>query len=201
MISDVNALQTHLINEAHSTPVTAHSDKTKTAKLLLAQYYWPGLSNDCLTFIINCWTCHQTHVPWDKTSDLLHSLPIEDKCWQHILFDFKFFLLNKKGLTTSLWLLIILGKGPSHYSARNSDSSSGCLTVLWVHLKDLQNTWDSYIRSRSSVYLSIHRWALQACESKAEAFNSLSPADWWEYWGTQSVHWSTTLSFCEPLSG
>ena len=37
------------------------------------------------------------HILWDKISDLLHSLLIEDKCWQHILFDFKFFLLNKKG--------------------------------------------------------------------------------------------------------
>ena len=36
------------------------------------------------------------HVLWDKTSDLLHSLLIKDKCWQHILFDFKFFSLNKK---------------------------------------------------------------------------------------------------------
>ena len=96
MISDVNALQTHLINETHSISVTAHSGKTKTAKLLSAQYYWSGLSNDCSTFILNCWACRWTHVLWDKTSGLLHSLLIEDKCWQHILFDFKFFLLNKK---------------------------------------------------------------------------------------------------------
>ena len=54
MMSEVNALRTHLINEAHSTPVTAHSEKTKIAKLLSVQYYWPGLSNDCSTFVLNC---------------------------------------------------------------------------------------------------------------------------------------------------
>ena len=97
MIPDVNALQTHLINKTHSTSVTAHSGKTKTAKLLSAQYYWSDLLNNCSTFISNCWTCRWTHVLWDKTSDLLHSLLIEDKCWQHILFNFKFFPLNKKG--------------------------------------------------------------------------------------------------------
>ena len=37
------------------------------------------------------------HVLWDKISDLLHSLLIEDKCWQHVSFDFKFFSQNKKG--------------------------------------------------------------------------------------------------------
>ena len=54
MVPDMNALQTHLINEAHSTPVTAHSGKTKTAKLLSDQYYWPGLLNDCSVFVLNC---------------------------------------------------------------------------------------------------------------------------------------------------
>ena len=34
MMLNINALQTHLINEAHSTLITAHSDKTKTVKLL-----------------------------------------------------------------------------------------------------------------------------------------------------------------------
>ena len=108
----------------------------------------------------------------------------QEKLWQHLCDCWLFW---EKGLLITL--------------QENSDSSSGCLTVLWVYLKDLQDTWDSYIRLRSSVYLSIHRWALQACESKAEAFNSLLSADWWEYWDTQSVHWSTTLFFCESLSG
>ena len=54
MMSDVNTLQTHLIDEAHSTPVTVHSGKTKTAKLLSVQYYWSGLLNDCSTFVLNC---------------------------------------------------------------------------------------------------------------------------------------------------
>ena len=110
MVSDVNALQTHLINETHSIPVTAHSDKTKTAKLLSAQYYWSGLLNDCSTFISNCWTCRRTHVPWDKTSGLLHSLLIEDKCWQHISFDFKFFPLNKKRFDNIFVIIDHFGK-------------------------------------------------------------------------------------------
>ena len=97
MISNVNALQTHLINEAHFTSVTAHSGKTKTAKLLSAQYYWSELLNDCSIFVINCWMCWQMHISRDKTSELLHSLSIRDRCWQHISFNFKSFSLNKKG--------------------------------------------------------------------------------------------------------
>ena len=63
MVPDMDALQTHLINEAHSTPVTVHPGKTKTAKLLSVQYYWLGLPNDCSTFVSNCQTCRQMHVP------------------------------------------------------------------------------------------------------------------------------------------
>ena len=97
MMSEVNTLQTHLINETHSTSVTMHSEKAKTAKLLSVQYYWSDLLNDCFTFILNCWMCRWMHVLWDKTSDLLHSLLIEDKCWQHVSFNFKSFSQNKKG--------------------------------------------------------------------------------------------------------
>ena len=96
MMLNMNALQNYLINETHSTSVTVHSDKIKTVKLLLVQYYWLSLLNDCSTFVANCWTCHWIHIFWDKTSDLLHSLLIEDKCWQHISFNFKIFSLNKK---------------------------------------------------------------------------------------------------------
>ena len=57
MMLNINALQTHLINEAHSTLITAHSDKTKTVKLLSVQYYWLSLLNVCSIFVVNCWTC------------------------------------------------------------------------------------------------------------------------------------------------
>ena len=49
MVPDIDAVRTYLINKAHSTPIMAHLGKTKTAKLLSAQYYWPGIPNDCAT--------------------------------------------------------------------------------------------------------------------------------------------------------
>ena len=110
MVSDVDALRTHLINEAHSTPVTAHPGKTKTAKLLSAQYYWPGLPNDCSTFVANCRMCRRTHVPRDKTSGLLHPLPIEDRCWQHVSFNFKSFPLDKKAFDNIFVVVDHFGK-------------------------------------------------------------------------------------------
>ena len=52
MVPDIDAVQTYLINEAHSMPITAHPGKTKMAKLLSAQYYWPGMPNDYATFVV-----------------------------------------------------------------------------------------------------------------------------------------------------
>ena len=107
----------------------------------------------------------------------------QERLWQHICCCKS---LWKKGLLTVM--------------PEDSYCSSSCTIVLWVHLKDLQNTWDSYIRLRSSIHISIHEWTLQACESKAEAFNSISLTDWWEHWGTESVHWSMASPLCESLS-
>ena len=152
---NMNALQTHLINKTHLTLITVHSDKTKTVKLLLVQYYWLSLLNDCSIFIVNCWTCCWMHILWDKISDLLHSLLIEDKCWQHVSFNFKTFSLNKKEHLCSCWSL--WEESILTIMQENSYSSSDCLIILWVHLKNLWSIWDSYIRLRFSIYISIYR--------------------------------------------
>ena len=154
MVPDVNALRTHLINETHSTPVTAHSGKTKTAKLLSAQYYWPGLPNDCSTFISNCWTCRRTHVPRDKTSGLLHSLPIGDKCWQHISFDFKSFLLNKKGFDNIFVVVDRFGKRAFSLPCKKTVTAAQAAQLYYEYIWRIYGTPETATSDQGSQFIS-----------------------------------------------
>ena len=45
----------------------------------------------------NCRTCRRIYVFKDKISGLLYLLFIKNKYWQYISFDFKSFLIDKKG--------------------------------------------------------------------------------------------------------
>jgi hypothetical protein len=110
VVPDSGQLQTQLIQEAHSTPTTAHPGKTKTRKLLTDRYYWINLGSDVDRFVANCRQCNWSHVPRDKTPGLLHPLPIGERCWQHVSFDFKAMPKDKNGNDNIFVIIDHLGK-------------------------------------------------------------------------------------------
>jgi hypothetical protein len=103
IVLDIGFLRTRLIKEVHARRVTAHSGQKKTRQLVTEQYYWPGLPSDCDTYVNNCKDCRWNHLPRDKTPGLLKPLPIGERCWKHISFDFKSFPKDRQGSTTCLW--------------------------------------------------------------------------------------------------
>ena len=110
MVPNTNYLRTYLIAEVYSHQVTAYLGKTKTRKLVVDQYYWPGLPLNYNTYIGNCRTCRRTYIPRDKTLGLLHPLPISERCWQHVSFNFKSFPTDKKGFNNVFMVINQLGK-------------------------------------------------------------------------------------------
>jgi hypothetical protein len=110
VVPDVNNIRTKLIHEAHSTLATAHPGRTKTRKLLTDRYYWIGITSDVNRYVDNCRQCHWSHVPRDKTPGLLHPLPIAERCWQHVSFDFKAMPKDKNGNDNVFVIVDRLGK-------------------------------------------------------------------------------------------
>lgn len=110
VVPNVDQLRTKLIREAHVTPITAHPGKTKTRKLLTERYYWINIGSDVDTYVANCRQCNWSHVPRDRTPGLLHPLPIGERCWQHVSFDFKQFPKDKNGYDNVFVIVDRLGK-------------------------------------------------------------------------------------------
>ena len=154
MVPEEAALRTSLINEAHSTQTTAHPGRGKTAKLLSAQYYWPGLANDCARFVANCRTCRRTHVPRDRAPGLLHPLPIAQRCWQHVSFDFKSFPKDKKGFDNVFVIVDRFGKRAFSLPCEKTISAAQAAELYYQHVWRIYGTPETATSDRGPQFIS-----------------------------------------------
>src|SRR5579871_6443644 len=69
------------------------------------RYYWINLGSDVDTFVANCRQCN-----WSQTPGLLHPLPIGERCWQHVSFDFKAMPKDRNGYDNVFMIIDHLGK-------------------------------------------------------------------------------------------
>ena len=144
----------HFINDAHLTIVTAHSGKMKTIKLITAQHYWSELLNDCLRFVTNCRIWHWTHISRDKTSDLLHLLLIEDKCWQHISFNFKSFLMNKKEYDNIFMIINHFRKRVFSLPCNKTVTAVKAAELYYMYMWRIYDTSETVTSDRDSQFIS-----------------------------------------------
>lgn len=82
-------LRTALIREAHVPPIFAHPGQNKTIKILEREYYWPDMKKTIRQYVQNCHDCRRNKPSHDKTPGLLHSLPIPEVVWDHVVVDGK----------------------------------------------------------------------------------------------------------------
>lgn len=82
-------LRTALLHELHAPKIFAHQGQNKMIKMIQQDYYWPGMSRDVRRFVNNCYDCKRNKTPRDKTPGLLHSLPVPQEVWSHVVVDGK----------------------------------------------------------------------------------------------------------------
>jgi hypothetical protein len=97
IVPETGFLRTRIIQEAHSTALTAHPGKNKTRKIVSQRYWWPKMTDNIDRFVANCEMCRRTTIPRDKPPGLLQPLPIPERPWQHLSMDFKSFPTDRYG--------------------------------------------------------------------------------------------------------
>ena len=153
-VPDVDRLRTRLIEEAHSRQTTAHPGKEKTTKLIAKQYYWPKLPIDCNTFVANCRTCRRNHIPRDKAPGLLHPLPIGDRCWQHVSFDFKSFPKDKKGYDNAFVVIDRFGKRAFSLPCHKEVTATQAAELYYHHIWRIYGTPETATSDRGPQFVS-----------------------------------------------
>ena len=78
--------QKEVLAMAHSSPLAAHLGKKKTAKRVLQDFFWPGLSKDVATFCQSCEQC-QRGAKANRQRAPLQPLPAMEEPFQRIAID------------------------------------------------------------------------------------------------------------------
>jgi hypothetical protein len=154
MVPDADNLRTKLIEEVHARMVTAHPGRTKTTKLLSEQYYWPGLPGDCAVYIANCRACRRNNIPRDKTPGLLQPLPIPDRCWQHVSFDFKSFPKDRKGYDNVFVVVDRLGKRAFSLPCEKTVTAAQAAELYYTHIWRVYGTPETATSDRGPQFVS-----------------------------------------------
>jgi len=72
----------------YSSPLAGHSGFHKTYACARISFFWVGMKNDILTFVVECDICQQNKGETIKTPRALQSLPIPTTIWTDIFMDF-----------------------------------------------------------------------------------------------------------------
>ena len=87
-IPDHHPLRLCLCKEHHDTSVAEHSEKAKTYKLLICNYYWLNMQRFVNQYVRNCHTCTCTKTPRHAKFGVLQPLPVPQHRWKDIIMNF-----------------------------------------------------------------------------------------------------------------
>ena len=154
VVPDTDLLRTQLVQQAHCTRITAHPGKTKTRKLVSEQYYWPGLGAFVDRFVAACRDCRWSTVWRDKTPGLLHPLPVGERCWQHVSFDFKSFPMSRKGHDNAFVTVDRLGKRSFSLPCHKTATAADAARLYYQHIWRIYGTPETATSDRGPQFIS-----------------------------------------------
>lgn len=102
VIPDYPELKIKILSEAHDSPTGGHGGYLKTLKRVTANFFWPSLKHDVKLFVQNCLVCQQHKYETLAPAGLLQPLPIPNRLWEDISFDFIVGLPSSNGFDTIL---------------------------------------------------------------------------------------------------
>ena len=154
VVPETDHLRTDLIKEVYEQVSTAHLRWDKTYQLLCTRYYWQGMLANVQRFICNCHQCKWADIPWDKTSESLHSLLIPDWPWQHVTMDYKSQPRDKHGFDNIFMVVDCLSKQsictPCHKTVTAEDMTKMYLQhIYWYY-----GTPESIVSDRGPQFIS-----------------------------------------------
>ena len=77
-------LRTALIRKAYEPLIFAYPGQNKTIQIIKRHYWWKSIAKEIKRYIKNCRKCGRNKTQHNKTSGLLHPLPIPNYVWEQI---------------------------------------------------------------------------------------------------------------------
>ena len=116
-------LRHDIVEAHHDTPVTGHSGRWKTTKLVARNYWWPGMGRYIAKYVKGCDLCNQTKTFLTAPAGKLMPNHIPYRRWQIISVDLITELPQSHGYNSILVAVDRLSKR-AHFIATMSDITS-----------------------------------------------------------------------------
>jgi hypothetical protein len=88
VVPDDDELQSILISEFHDSMYAGHFGMARTWAAVGRIFWWESLEEDVTKFVSTCVTCQRNKGRCHKPYELLQRLPIPEKPWHTVTFDF-----------------------------------------------------------------------------------------------------------------
>ena len=88
LVPDDVDLQRQIIAEYHDTPYAGHWGIEKTRKAVGRLFWWQSMTEDVAKYVSTCVLCQRNKSRRHRPFGTLQPLPVPDKPWQTITFDF-----------------------------------------------------------------------------------------------------------------
>eukprot|EP00253_Pinus_taeda_P008020 PITA_08020 len=82
VISPTSTLKSSILAELHSSPIAGHSGFQKTYARTRRSFFWTGMKQDILTFVVECDVCQRHKGETVNTPGPLQPLPIPASIWK-----------------------------------------------------------------------------------------------------------------------
>ena len=91
-VPDHESLQLHLLQKHHEPPLQGHPGYKSMYQIMRENYFWFDMKEHCKRYAVNCSVCRRSKAYNDKKQGLLNPLPIPNRKWMDVSFDFVEFL-------------------------------------------------------------------------------------------------------------
>ena len=99
-------LQKQILDEAHLSKFSIHSDSTKMYQDLRKNFWWTRMKREIAKYVSECDTCQRAKASHLKVAGLLQPLPIPSWKWEDISMDFIVRLPNTSQKHDSIWVIV-----------------------------------------------------------------------------------------------
>ena len=86
-----------VLHDYHDAAVVAHPGIWRTYMAIRQWFIWPRMKAMVEDYVVTCEACVRNKSGFSRRTGMLQSLPIPDKCWQHVTMDFLTSLPESEG--------------------------------------------------------------------------------------------------------
>jgi hypothetical protein len=121
-----------ILREAHDSPYSIHHGSTKMYKDLKTRYWWYGMKQDAMEYVVLCDTCQRVKAKHQRPVGLLQPLKILEWKWEEIRMDFIVGLSRTQARYDSIWVIVDRLIKVAHFVPVKTMYSSAKLAELYM---------------------------------------------------------------------